>query len=117
MKFNIVLFCAFHCTFDDFVSNYYIRKFAKARMILENLSLSVTCPQLINLHQQFFFFFFLRVVSPLTLISYFFATSSKKKSLCFRYFNNIPALLNFFLKKIVLSIFIPKILPIIYILK
>ena len=58
MKFNIVLFCAFHCTFDDFVSNYYIRKFAKARMILENLSLSVTCPQLINLHQQFFFFFF-----------------------------------------------------------
>ena len=57
MKFNIVLFCAFHCTFDDFVSNYYIRKFAKARMILENLSLSVTCPQLINLHQHFFFFF------------------------------------------------------------
>ena len=34
MKFNIVLCCAFHCTFDDFVSNCYIRKFAKTKMIL-----------------------------------------------------------------------------------
>ena len=29
MKFNIVLFCAFHCTFDHSVSNCHIRKFAK----------------------------------------------------------------------------------------
>ena len=34
MKFNIVLFCAFHCTFDDSVSNCHKRKFAKTRMIL-----------------------------------------------------------------------------------
>ena len=26
MKFNIVLCCAFHCTFDDSVSNYFICK-------------------------------------------------------------------------------------------
>ena len=36
-----VLLCAFHCTFDDFVSNCYIHKFAKARMIVENLTLKI----------------------------------------------------------------------------
>ena len=41
MKFYIVLFCAFHCTFDYFVNNCYIHKFAKARMILKNLSLKI----------------------------------------------------------------------------
>ena len=41
MKFNIVLFCAFHCTFDDSVSNCHIHKFAKTRIILEKLSLKI----------------------------------------------------------------------------
>ena len=68
----------------------------------------------------FFFFFFLRVVSPSTLVSYFFLQLQAKKKnpdvLGILIIRQHCFTVKFFLKKYVLSIFIPKILPTIQIL-
>ena len=76
---------------------------------------SVTCSQLINLHQRFFFF---RLVSPSMLVSYFFTTSSTQKK---KKTPNVLGILIIcqhcftfkFKKKNRFKYFIPKIFPII----